>query len=259
MTLAEQKKYLLIEIDKALKMAPAEVDSTSTTTERRFGSGYYSQRHEVIDDRVVIRIPDTSACYRIYNTQEALKAFAKEAHKGLNKQWYNPSGTIPSLRATTPKAKPLEDVIEGIYRGAPCHVNRFVCLLTAPALKPKNYIEQNNKDIKSYIDKTIYDIGEEVNHVYFITDRSYRDTEVQGVSNVPSTMSKTVRLVSTGRTTYIPQSAYLYVKLHYPDAKFYIIDGMVAPIVVHSDGEPVGCVGRMSPRTTAILEGVTGK
>lgn len=250
MTLAEQKKYLLKEIDKALKTAPTEAESTSTTTGRNFGSERYPGMHTSIDDCVTIRIPGTTATYRIYNTQEALKAFATQARKGLNKQWYKPVGTRPSIKATTPRAKPLDNVSEGIYRGTPYHTDGYVCLLTAPLLKPKSYIERDNNGIENFLDRSLYDVGEKVEGIEFVADAG----DTQGISDTPTTLTNSVRLVSTDITAYIPQSNFLYIMVHYPNAEFRIIPRHA---IVHDGGKPIGTAGRMRPVVEERLDKVT--
>lgn len=233
MTLAQQKKYILAEIDKALKTAPTEAEVPRP-----------------LKERVIIRIPGTTACYRIYNTQEALSAAATQARKGLNKQWYKPVGTTPGIRASTPKAKPLSGIIEGTYEGALYHYDGGILLFTTPVIKLKGPVV-GWLDIKnSTIDRIINLGSEDVIGVEYLTEG-----ECKGITQTPCALTNMVRLISHSRKAYMPLSCYLYIQQHYPKATFNITEGE-EPILIFNDGLPAGFIGRMNPATEDRLERV---
>ena len=244
---AEQKTFLLSEIDEALKDAPPQEDKPT----RMF-------------DKVKIEVPGDGV-FDIVNTKEALTEFkalvkknfpGKEAAKRVTKKYVLP-------KPTAGKAQGLKDVRLGVYEGKPYHTDGHIILLTKPALKPKQVEDSRWEDRPTIEASTLKDLipkgGNEVTDIEFV---AYEKGESQSISNLPIpdlredkrfTGAPKARLISEKGEVYIAQEYYNYVIRHFPDADFYTTDE-ASPVLVKDGKKTVGIV--MPIRIEAAEAGV---
>ena len=237
-TPAEQKTYLLSEIDKGLKEAPSEAELEGVPP-RDYG-------------RVKIEVPGDGT-FDIINTKEALTEFkslvkknfpGKEAAKRVTRKHVLP-------KPTAGKAKALKDVRQGVYEGKPYHTDGHVILLTTPILKPTQVKDSRWEDKPTIEADTIKDLipkgGDKVTNVEFV---GYEKGENQSISKLPIpdlredkrfTGAPKARLISEKGEVYIGQEYYNYVIRHFPNATFYTTDE-VSPVLVKDGKKTVGIV-----------------
>ena len=232
---AEQKTFLLSEIDEALKDAPPQEDKPA----RMF-------------DKVKIEVPGDGT-FDIINTKEALTEFkalvkknfpGKEAAKRVTKKYITP-------KPTAGKAKALKDVRQGVYEDKPYHTDGHIILLTKPALKPKQIEDSRWEDKPTIEAGTLKGLipkgGDKVTDIEFV---AYGKGESQSISNLPIpdlredkrfTGAPKARLINEKSEVYIGQEYYNYVIRHFPNATFYTTDE-VSPVLVKDGKKTVGIV-----------------
>lgn len=273
---AEQKKYLIGEIDKAIEEAP-DTQGYNLRSESLIKSRieqmkeYVKQDIPERDKRVVLdgisrlesQLTDTEAVdvgtihidvpgdgtFDVINTQEKLGLFKQMVEKKF------PGSTskgIDKTKLKTPSTKPAvttRGLEEGIEK-SDYHTNGHLALKGPPKIPFKSPMERQGttpETFKEVSQKLIggNKSGEIVTKTDYLDKGSPDDIEIEAISDQPvpnMTGLAVVRLGGEkGTESYVDQSYYLYILKHYPDATFELL-GAERPVIVKDNGAIVGFV-----------------
>lgn len=262
--LKEQKRYVLDAIAETKKKALplAEMSQRQRRALERWDmeeSGSAAERIAIRSGAVVeIHIPGDGT-FHVVNSLEALTEFEKRVKSlfpsGAAKTSKNRYPTV-SKGGRMPRAGTLPNGVK--VEGGGWTTNGQLLLKGELPVKPDQGARTiPQEEIRSLLLNIAKKKGKAVEPSAFIALGEDLDFAIsdQPIAKVEGTTVNAVRFKTPSGEIYIDQDYYVYVKEHFPDAKFHFA-GPEDPVLITSKGESVGALAPLKARTWRGLANV---